>query len=123
MVGPQVRRLRSAARLTQEEFAARCFVLGFEISGGSVSHIETGVRGVSDLEMVLLARALRCPSKDSCRRGCRSGTRTCGRPPRARGSERWRRGETDSVSQVRLPLGATREGVKPLLFFGSRQEK
>jgi len=61
MVGPQVRRLRSAACLTQDEFAARCFVLGFEIAGGGVSHIETGVRGVSDLEMVLLARALRVP--------------------------------------------------------------
>ena len=61
IVGPQVRRLRSAADLTQDELAARCFVLGFEIAGGSVSHIETGVRGVSDLELVLLARALRVP--------------------------------------------------------------
>jgi len=64
MVGPQVRRLRAAAKLTQEEFAARCFVLGFEISGGSLSHIETGVRGVSDLEMVLLAKALRVPVEE-----------------------------------------------------------
>ena len=56
-----MRRLRSAAGLTQEEFAARCFVLGFEISGGGLSYIETGVRGVSDLEMALLARALRVP--------------------------------------------------------------
>ena len=39
MVGTQVRRLRSAAKLTQEELAARCFVLGFEISGGDLSHI------------------------------------------------------------------------------------
>ena len=64
MVGPQVRRLRSAAKLNQDELAARCFVLGFEISGGGISHIETGVRGVSDLEMVLLARALRVPIDD-----------------------------------------------------------
>ena len=28
-------------------------------AGGTISHIETGLRGVSDLEMVLLAKALR----------------------------------------------------------------
>ena len=33
--------------------------LGFDIGRSTISHIETGVRGVSDLEMVLLAKALR----------------------------------------------------------------
>jgi len=61
IVGPQVRRLRSAADLTQDELAARCALNGFDIGRASVSHIETGVRGVSDLEMVLLGRALRVP--------------------------------------------------------------
>jgi len=64
MVGPQVRRLRAAAGLTQEDLAARCAVAGFDIGRASVSHIETGLRGVSDLEMVLLARALRAPVAD-----------------------------------------------------------
>ncbi len=61
IVGTQVRRLRSAAKLTQDDLAARCSLAGFDIGRASVSHIETGLRGVSDLEMVLLAKALRVP--------------------------------------------------------------
>ena len=61
IVGPQVRLLRSAAKLTQDHLAARCALSGFDIGRASVSHIETGLRGVSDLEMVLLAKALRVP--------------------------------------------------------------
>ena len=51
---------RSGA-LTKEEdtFHSRCARLGFDISRGTISHIETGLRGVSDLGMVLLAKALR----------------------------------------------------------------
>ena len=56
-----MRRLRAAKNLTQEELAARCAVAGFDIGRASVSHIETGLRGVCDLEMVLLAKALRVP--------------------------------------------------------------
>lgn len=59
IVGAQVRRLRGAAKLTQDELAARGSLSGFDIGRASVSHIETGLRGVSDLEMVLLANALR----------------------------------------------------------------
>lgn len=61
IVGPVVRRIRSAKNLTQEELSARCTVAGFDIGRASISHIETGLRGVSDLEMVLLAKALRVP--------------------------------------------------------------
>lgn len=64
IVGTQVRRLRSAANLTQDELAARCTLCGFDIGRASVSHIETGLRGVSDLEMVLLAKALRVQITD-----------------------------------------------------------
>ena len=45
--------------MRQDDLAARCTLLGFDIGRGTVSHIETGLRGVSDLEMVLLAKALR----------------------------------------------------------------
>lgn len=54
-------RLREAAGLNQDDLAARCDLLGFHLSRSGVSHIETGFRGVSDLEMVLLAKALRVP--------------------------------------------------------------
>jgi transcriptional regulator with XRE-family HTH domain len=59
IVGPQVRRFRENAGLTQEDLAARCSVQGFTISSSTVSHIENGIRGISDLEMVLLSEALR----------------------------------------------------------------
>ena len=62
LVGPQVRRLRSeGGGISQDALAARCSVLGFDIGRGTISRIETGLRGVSDLEMVILARALRVP--------------------------------------------------------------
>jgi len=44
---------------SQDDLAARCTRLGFDIGRGTISRIETGLRGVSDLEMVLLAKALR----------------------------------------------------------------
>ena len=58
IVGPQVRRIRTAAGLNQEQLAARCALRGFDIGRASVSHIETGLRGVPDLELVLLANLL-----------------------------------------------------------------
>jgi transcriptional regulator with XRE-family HTH domain len=58
IVGPQVRRCRKAGNLSQSDLAARCGVRGFDVSRASVSQIETGYRGVSDLEMVILAKAL-----------------------------------------------------------------
>jgi transcriptional regulator with XRE-family HTH domain len=61
IVGKQVCRLRKLEGVTQDELAARCWILGFEIGRSTVSHIETGLRGVSDLEMVMLAKALRVP--------------------------------------------------------------
>lgn len=64
VAGPQVRRLRVALNLSQAELAARCEVMGFDIGRASVSHIENGLRGISDLELALLARALRVPVGD-----------------------------------------------------------
>jgi transcriptional regulator with XRE-family HTH domain len=59
IIGPQVRKLRIAAGVGQDDLAARCSRLGFDVSRSTISHIETGFRGVSDLEMVILAKALR----------------------------------------------------------------
>ena len=44
---------------TLEELAARCALKGCDIGRASVSHIETGLHGVSEMELVLLAKALR----------------------------------------------------------------
>lgn len=63
-MGTEVQRIRLSHGLSQEDLAARCMLLGFDTSRSTVSHIETGYRSVSDLEMVLLAKALRCELND-----------------------------------------------------------
>ena len=57
--GPQIRRLRDTAGLTQEQFTARCNRIGFDVSRGTLAKIEAAVRCVSDKELLLLARVLR----------------------------------------------------------------
>ena len=58
IVGPKVRQLREAKGLTQEELTARCNVMKWEISRGTLAKIEAQVRRVTDEEVVLLAKAL-----------------------------------------------------------------
>jgi len=58
-IGAQVQKHRQRQKLTQQDLAGRCNLLGFDIGRETVSQIERGVRGVSDLEMILLSRALR----------------------------------------------------------------
>lgn len=64
LVGPQVRSIRESKNLTQEELAARCNVLGWSISRGTLAKIESRVRGVTDLEVALLAKALKVKVSD-----------------------------------------------------------
>lgn len=59
VVGPQVRRLRYQQGLTQQLFAARCSILGLELSRATLSKIEAQLRCVSDSELMILAEALR----------------------------------------------------------------
>jgi transcriptional regulator with XRE-family HTH domain len=59
IVGPQVRRLRDQQDMTQEALAARCNVLGWDLSRGTLSKIEAQLRCVTDSELRILADALR----------------------------------------------------------------
>jgi transcriptional regulator with XRE-family HTH domain len=59
IVGPQVRKLRYQQALTQEMFAARCALLGWDLSRGTLSKIEAQLRCISDSELVILAKALK----------------------------------------------------------------
>lgn len=61
LVGWQVRRLRLQQRLTQPALAARCQVVGYDLSRESLAKIEGRIRTVTDAEVVLLAQALRVP--------------------------------------------------------------
>jgi len=59
IVGPQIRKLRYQQNLTQEMFAARCTLHGWDLSRGTLSKIEAQLRCVTDSELVILARALK----------------------------------------------------------------
>ena len=64
VVGPQIRKIRYKQGMTQEMFAAKCTVMGLELSRATLSKIEAQVRCVSDLELRMLAKILRVEVKD-----------------------------------------------------------
>ena len=59
IVGPNVRRLRNNQDISQEKLAAKCQLIGWDISREGIAKIESQVRGVSDIEAMKLAKALR----------------------------------------------------------------
>jgi transcriptional regulator with XRE-family HTH domain len=64
IVGPQVRRLRYEQGLTQETLAARCGVLGWDLSRATLSKIEAQLRCVTDSELRVLAESLKVGIQD-----------------------------------------------------------
>lgn len=61
-IAASVIRLRKAQNLTRDELAARAQVIGWDISSYVIKRIETGEREVTDIELRLLATALRVPA-------------------------------------------------------------
>lgn len=61
MVGPQLRRIRSARGLSQPAFAALLQRGGWDISRDIVAKIEDQRRWVSDFEVAFLAEVLKIP--------------------------------------------------------------
>lgn len=61
VVGPQVRRLRAAAGLSQSALAGACQRRGWDVGRDAIAKIESGTRWVADMELLELARALACP--------------------------------------------------------------
>jgi transcriptional regulator with XRE-family HTH domain len=59
VVGSQVRKLRYQQGVTQESLAARCGVLGWDLSRATLSKIEAQLRCVTDSELEILAKALK----------------------------------------------------------------
>lgn len=64
LVGPQVRRFRVAAGMSQEAFAAKLQLAGWDLSRGGLSKIEACLRRVNDAELWALAQALSCSLED-----------------------------------------------------------
>jgi transcriptional regulator with XRE-family HTH domain len=60
LIGERVREARGKAKppLTQEQLSAKLRKLGTSIDRAGIAKIETGVRGVLDIELVALAKAL-----------------------------------------------------------------
>ena len=59
VVGPKIRQLRQEKDWTQEALAARCNILDWDISRGTLAKIESQLRRVTDQEVVVFAKALR----------------------------------------------------------------
>ncbi|MDR1144781.1 MAG: helix-turn-helix transcriptional regulator [Verrucomicrobiales bacterium] len=64
ILGGRLQTLRVERELTQEQLAARCAVLGWDASSNTVAKIETGVRCLTDRELILITRALRVKIQD-----------------------------------------------------------
>lgn len=61
-VGATVKRFRHQQNLTQEDLAGRAAAVGWSISRDAVKRIERGEREITDIELRLLAAALRVPA-------------------------------------------------------------
>lgn len=59
IVGNNVRKIREKNGWTQEQLTAKCNLLEWNISRGTLAKIESKVRRVTDIEVQLLAQALR----------------------------------------------------------------
>jgi DNA-binding XRE family transcriptional regulator len=66
VVGSRIRELRRKAnpKITQEDLAGRVAVQNIALDRTAIYRIEAGVRAVTDLELVVLARALRVKIAD-----------------------------------------------------------
>jgi len=58
LVGPTIRRLRVAHDWTQEILAARCNLVGCDITRGTLAKIEAEIRGINDRELISIASVL-----------------------------------------------------------------
>jgi transcriptional regulator with XRE-family HTH domain len=57
-VGPQVRRLRSVNQWSQADLAAACQLHGWDAGRDIVARIESGLRQITDHELIVLAHVL-----------------------------------------------------------------
>ncbi len=59
IVGENVKKIRERNGWTQEQLAAKCHLLEWNISRGTLAKIESNVRDVTDREVKLLSSALK----------------------------------------------------------------
>ena len=64
LAGSRIRKLRVADSLTQEQLAARCQAVGWDVTRGTLAKIEAGVRRLNDAEVAVLAKCLKVGTAD-----------------------------------------------------------
>lgn len=64
IIGPQIKALRLSKEVSQAMLAARCELLGWDVSENGITKIERQIRCVTDRELLILAKALRVKLRD-----------------------------------------------------------
>lgn len=59
IVGLRIRKARKEARITQMKLAAELQLLGIKIDRTSITKLESGIRPVTDIEIVAIAKILK----------------------------------------------------------------
>lgn len=59
VTGPQIRKKREMLGMTQDQLAAKCQVLGLDMTRSTLAKIETRIRAVSDHELPFIAKGLK----------------------------------------------------------------
>jgi len=64
IIGKKIREIRMRQGLTQDQLAASCCLIGFDLSRSTLAKIETQNRQVTDYEIKDFAKALRVKEGD-----------------------------------------------------------
>ncbi len=64
VVGRIIRRVRDSKAMTQQSLASRVALLGYNMTRATLAKIEAEIRAVSDVELFIIANALRVPVAD-----------------------------------------------------------
>jgi transcriptional regulator with XRE-family HTH domain len=59
LIGPNIREIRKRQNLSQKDLVARCNLLGWGISRGTLAKIESRTRKISDEEVLYFVKALK----------------------------------------------------------------
>lgn len=59
LIGPNIREVRKSMNLSQKDLVARCNLLGWKMSRGTLAKIESQTRKISDHEVLCLSKALK----------------------------------------------------------------
>lgn len=64
IIGKKIRQIRKEQGLTQEQLAAGCCLLGFDLSRSTLAKVESQNRQVTDYEIRYFAKALKVSEGD-----------------------------------------------------------